>query len=103
MDTTLYQNRLEDTKKWTNLYLIPHDYQIYYVNIDLRHQHGISVTESQTFLRAKRPQRRRARRNRCFRRLKKLRLSSYQEQKLSIRDHQALQEHGFRLLKLRQQ
>lgn len=34
--------------------------------------------------------------------MKKLRLSSYQEQKLSIRDHQALQEHGFRLLKLRQ-
>ena len=48
MDTTLYQNRLEDTKKWTNLYLIPHDYQVYYVNIDLRHQYGISAAESQT-------------------------------------------------------
>ena len=36
-----------------------HDYQIYYVDIDLRHQYGISVTESQTFLRVKRPQRRR--------------------------------------------
>ena len=35
----------------------------------LRHQYGISVTESQTFLLAKRPQRRRARRNGCFRRL----------------------------------
>ena len=47
----------------------PHDYRIYYANIDLRHQYGISVTESETFLRAKRPQRRRARRNGCFRRL----------------------------------
>jgi len=35
----------------------------------LRHQFGISFAESQTFLRAKRPHRRRARRNRCFRRL----------------------------------
>ena len=32
-----------------------HDYRIYYVNIDLRHQYGISVSESQTFLLAKRP------------------------------------------------
>ena len=32
-----------------------HDYRIYYVNIDLRHQYGISVVESQTFLLAKRP------------------------------------------------
>ena len=47
----------------------PQDYRIYYVNIDLCHQYGISVAESQTFLRAKRPQRRRARRNGCFRRL----------------------------------
>ena len=30
-----------------------HDYRNYYVNIDLRHQYGISVSESQTF--AKRP------------------------------------------------
>ena len=51
------------------MHLEPHDYRIYYVNIDLRHQYGISVAESQTFLRAKRPQRRRARRNGCFRRL----------------------------------
>ena len=35
----------------------------------MRHQYGISVAESQTFLRAKRPQRRRAWRNGCFRRL----------------------------------
>ena len=47
----------------------PHDYRIYYVNIDLRHQYGISVAESQTFLLAKRPLQRWARRNGCFRRL----------------------------------
>ena len=38
-------------------------------NIDLRHQYGISVAESQTFLLAKRAQRQGARRNGCFRRL----------------------------------
>ena len=59
----------EDTKNWTNLYLEPYDYQIYNVNIDLRHQYGISAAQSQTFLRAKRPKRRRARKNGCFRRL----------------------------------
>ena len=75
MNTTLHQNRPEDTQNWTNLYLEPHDYRIYYVNIDLRHQYGISVAESQTFLLAKRPQRRRARRNRCFRRLSLLYLA----------------------------
>ena len=69
MNTTLCQNRPEKTQNWTNLYLKPHDCQIYYANINLRHQYGISVAESQTFLRAKRPQRRRARRNGCFRRL----------------------------------
>ena len=47
----------------------PHDYWIYYVNINLRQQSGISVTETQTFLPAKRPKRRGARRNCCFRRL----------------------------------
>ena len=36
-------------------YLEPHDYRIYDVNIDLRHQYGISVAASETFLRAKRP------------------------------------------------
>ena len=69
MNTTLCQNRPEKTQNWTNLYLKPHDCQIYYANINLRHQYGISAAESQTFLRAKRPQRRRARRNGCFRRL----------------------------------
>ena len=34
----------------------PHDYWIYYVNIDSRHQYGISVAESQLFVRVKRPQ-----------------------------------------------
>ena len=33
----------------------PHNYRIYYINIDLRHQYGISVTESQKFLRANVP------------------------------------------------
>ena len=71
MNTTLNQNRPEDTQNWnwTNLCLEPRDCQIHYVNIDLRHRYGISVAESQTFLLAKRPQQRRARRNGCFRRL----------------------------------
>ena len=37
MNATLYQNRPEDTQNWTNLCLEPHNYRIYYVNIDLRH------------------------------------------------------------------
>ena len=69
MNTIVYQKRPEDTYNWTNLYLEPHDYPIFDVKIDLRHQYGISATESQTFLRAKRPQRRKATRNGCFRRL----------------------------------
>ena len=32
------------------MHLEPHDYRIYYVNIVLRHQYGISVAELQTFL-----------------------------------------------------
>ena len=48
-----------------------------YVNIDLRHQYGISVAESQTFLRAKRPQWRRALRNGCFHMLQRLTLLFY--------------------------
>ena len=68
-NTTLYQNRPEATQNWTNLYLEPHDCRIYYVNINLRYQYGISAAESQASLRAKRPQRRTARRNGCFRRL----------------------------------
>ena len=48
----------------------PHDYRIYYINIDLRHQYmEFLPLSSQTFLRAKRSQERRARRNGCFRRL----------------------------------
>ena len=34
MNTTLHQNRPEDTQNWTNLYLEPHDYRIHYVNVD---------------------------------------------------------------------
>ena len=56
MNTTVYQNRPEDMQNWTNLYLEPHDYRIYYVNIDLPHRYGISVAESQTFPHPKRPQ-----------------------------------------------
>ena len=33
----------------------PHNYRIYYANIDLRHQYGIFAAETQTFLRANRP------------------------------------------------
>ena len=69
MSTTLCQNRLEGTHNWTNLNLEPRDYWIYYVNIDFRHQYGISVAESQTLILAKCPQRRGERRNGCFRRL----------------------------------
>ena len=45
----------------TSATLEPHDYRIYYVNIDLRHRYGNSVAGSQTFLRVKRPQRQGAR------------------------------------------
>ena len=40
----------------------------YYVNIELheRHQYGISVSESQMFVLAKRPQQTGTRRNGCF-------------------------------------
>ena len=38
------------------MHLGPHDYWIYYANIDLRHQYGISATGLQTFLLVKRPQ-----------------------------------------------
>ena len=54
-NTTLFRNRPGETWNWTNLHLEPHDYRIYYVNIDLRHQYGISVAELQTFLLAKHP------------------------------------------------
>ena len=45
------------------------------VNIDLRHQYGISVAEAQTFLLARRPKRRGARRNHCIRRVPPLNLN----------------------------
>ena len=37
-----------------NSHLGPHDYQIDYVNIDLRYQYEISILEAQTSLPAKR-------------------------------------------------
>ena len=46
----LHKNRLGETYNWKKLHLEAHDYRIYYVNIDLRRQYGISVAESQTFL-----------------------------------------------------
>ena len=55
MNTTHHQNRPEDTQNWTNLYVELRDYWIHYVNIDVRHQYGISVAEWQMFLLAKRP------------------------------------------------
>ena len=71
MNTTLYQNPPWETYNWTNLHLETHDYWIHFVNIDLHHQYGISVPESQTFLIVKSPQPRGARRNLCFCRLTK--------------------------------
>ena len=53
----------------TNLHFKPQVYQINYVNIELGHQYGIPVTETQTFPLAKRPERRGKKRNSCFRRL----------------------------------
>ena len=69
MNTTVYQNRPEDSQNWTNLYLEPHDYRIYFVNIDLRHQYGISVAEWQTSLHTKHPSGEKHRANGCFCRL----------------------------------
>ena len=59
-DFTIINQEKQDQ---TNLNLEPHDYRIYYVNIDLRHQYGISVAELQTFLLVKRPQQQGVRRN----------------------------------------
>ena len=67
--TKLYHNQPGETSNQTNLHLEPHIYPIYYVNIDLRHQYGISVAKSQTFLLAKRPCWPGARRNGCICRL----------------------------------
>ena len=70
MNTTLSKID-QKTRKIGQIYIWnPMTTGLYCVNIDLRHQYRISVAESQTFLSAKRPQRRRARRNGCFRSLK---------------------------------
>ena len=69
MNTTLTKID-QKTRKIGQIYIWnPMTAELYHVNIDLCHQYGISVAESQTFLRVKRPQRRRARRNGCFHRL----------------------------------
>ena len=69
MNTTLTKID-QKTRKIGQIYIWnPMTTELYHVNIDLCHQYGISVAESQTFLRMKRPQRRRARRNGCFHRL----------------------------------
>ena len=74
MNTKLTKIDQEKCKIEKNLHLEPCDYQIYCANIDVpvRHQYGISVTESQTFFLAKRPQWRGARRNGCFRSLSRI-------------------------------
>ena len=62
----------QEKHKIKKIYIIleTHDYQTYYVNIDLCHQYGISVAEKQTFLLAKHPsQRQGAKRNSCVCRL----------------------------------
>ena len=69
MNTTLSKID-QKTRKIGQIYIWnPMTTELYHVNIDLCHQYGISVAESQTFLRVKRRQRRRARRNGCFHRL----------------------------------
>ena len=50
----------------------------------LRHQYGISVVESQTFLRAKCPHWRRARRNGCFRRLQEMMWRNFKNFQIKI-------------------
>ena len=57
MNTIFYQNHQEKRKIEQICLWNPMITRIYYVNIDLRHQYGISVAESQTFFLAKRPQR----------------------------------------------
>ena len=48
------------------MHVKPQVYQVNHVNIDLRHQYGIYVTETETFLLEKRPERRGMKRNGCF-------------------------------------
>ena len=58
MNTTLSKID-QKTRKIGQIYIWnPMTTELYHVNIDLCHQYGISVAESQTFLRVKRPQRR---------------------------------------------
>ena len=66
-NVTIIDQEKQKSNKFT--FGTPRLYQIYYVNIDLRHQYGIKVAESQTFLRAKRPKRRGARWNGWIRRI----------------------------------
>ena len=66
-NVTIIDQEKQKSNKFT--FGTPRLYQIYYVNIDLRHQYGIKVAESQTFLRAKRAKRRGARWNGWIRRI----------------------------------
>ena len=68
---TQYVTKIDQkARKIGQIYILePHDYQMYYVKTDMCNQYGISASESQKSLCAKRPQRRRRRRNRCFRSL----------------------------------
>ena len=62
---------LELLRSWTQHFTkIDQEKRFINVNIDSLHKYGIYVAESQTFLLAKRPQRRGASRNGCFRRLR---------------------------------
>ena len=54
MNTTLHQIDQEKRKIEQICICNPMTTEFIYVNIDLRHQYGISVAESQTFLLAKR-------------------------------------------------
>ena len=67
MNTTL--SKIDQEKRkigYIALILEPHDYRIYYANIDKCHQCGISVAESQTYLLAKHPQRQGSKEKRLF-------------------------------------
>lgn len=49
-NSTFYNNRLRETINGKKFKLEIHDYKIYYVNVDLYHQYGISVVEAQVSL-----------------------------------------------------
>ena len=55
MNTTLLPKSTRRNVKLNKFAFGAQDCRIYCVNIDLRHQYGIPVAESQTFLLAKRP------------------------------------------------